>query len=235
MTTNEIAKTEAPRPRRPSAIARAWRRYVYAQFGNPHGPVGLLAGRIMLRKQSNVRRNLWTVDLLALRRGMHVLEIGHGPGFALQQVCARLGDDGSAVGFDRSAAMTGMARRRNRAAVAAGRLRLLTGTVEPDQMGRFGALDGPFDRIYAVNVVHFWTDPIAVLCNLAQRLAPSGRLLITLQPRSGDRSEDGVRAAGALLAERLRAAGLADVRVDLLQSVTPMAVCVSGGRSDNAG
>ena len=92
---------------------------LFAQFRNPHGPLGWVAGRIMSKRESNVARTLATVDLLETCTGDRVLEIGHGPGVGLEAALAVSGD---VVGLERSTSMRSMAARRNRAAVRDGRL-----------------------------------------------------------------------------------------------------------------
>lgn len=47
-------------------MTNALRRRAIEQFGNPHGLVGRLAGRIMASRSSNIERNRWAVDLLDL-------------------------------------------------------------------------------------------------------------------------------------------------------------------------
>lgn len=211
----------------PSALMR----YLFSQFGRPRGLIGWLAGSVMGQRSSNLLRNRWAVDLLELEPGMRVLEIGYGPGFALQQVCERLGEAGRAFGLDHSETMTRMAWRRNRAAIDAGKLRLFTGSAEGDALDKVAELAGPFDRIYAVNVNMFWSDPVSVLRTLSDRLGGGGRIHLTLQPRAGDRTEEGVLATAEKIACDMSAAGLKDVTTETFRDVTPMAICVLGRKS----
>ncbi len=46
-----------------------------AQFHHPKGFLGIIAGRIMANRESNLARNRWTVDLLNLQPDDHVLEL----------------------------------------------------------------------------------------------------------------------------------------------------------------
>jgi SAM-dependent methyltransferase len=68
--------------------------------------------------------------------------------------------------------MIAQATRRNRAAVAAGRLALELG--DATEAPRLG----PFDLIAAVHVIYFWPDPLAPLTALREALAPGGTLAI---------------------------------------------------------
>ena len=49
---------------------------VVRQFGKPTGTLGVLAGLVMSRRQSNRQRNDWTLDLLDIRPADRVLEPG---------------------------------------------------------------------------------------------------------------------------------------------------------------
>ena len=68
--------------------------------------VGRLAGWIMAHRRSNIERNRWTVGLLDIQETDHVLELGFGPGLAIEQV-ACLATKGRVVGIDHSASHGG--------------------------------------------------------------------------------------------------------------------------------
>jgi SAM-dependent methyltransferase len=211
-------------------MGNALKSYLIGQFKNPRGLVGAMAGQIMRRRASNVRRNLWTVELMGLNPTNRVLEIGYGPGFALAHVCKQL-TEGMATGLDHSETMFKMARRRNARAITNGKLKLLLGSVEDQSMLHNIALSGPFNVIFAVNVAMFWHKPIDVLQRLRRCLDDGGDILLTFQPRSGAQTDAAAMAAGEHLAEKMRAAGLSDIRIERLKSVTPMIVCVIGSKA----
>ena len=207
------------------------KRVLIGQFMKPHGILGIAAGWIMASRESNRKRNLWTVDLMELEPSHRVLEVGHGPGFALEQVGRRL-DDGVAAGLDHSRTMHNMARARNRKAVANGRLELRLNAVEDMEHTADAVLQGPFDRIFAVNAVMLWTDPPRVHGILRERLRPGGRIHLTYQPRTGDRTDAASLAAADSIQAQLVDAGYGEVRVETLRTVSPMAVCVIGTRGE---
>jgi SAM-dependent methyltransferase len=211
-------------------VGPAVKRYVISQFHHPRGPMGRLAGWIMASRGSNRKRNAWTIDLLDLQPTHRVLEIGHGPGLALELACRRI-SRGQVIGFDHSQAMHDMARARNGAAIEAGRLKLRVGSVDGLAHMPDPDLAGPFDRVFGVNVVMFWNDPAAVLRVLQDRLAPGGWLALTHQPRCGQKTDAAARATADEVAEAMRAAWLTSIRIEYLTEVSPMAVCVIGVRS----
>jgi hypothetical protein len=70
--------------------------------------------------------------------------------------------------------MVAEAARRNRAAIAAGRRRLVRGEASAASMF------APLDLILAVHVVYFWADPVAPLEQLRAALTPGGVLALGL-------------------------------------------------------
>ena len=181
----------------------------------------------MAGRSSNLKRNLWTIELMDLMPTDRVLEIGFGPGFALEQVCGHL-SGGKAVGLDRSEAMLRMAQRRNRKAISKGRLELVLGSIEDPETLYHCSLSGPFDAIYAVNVAMFWREPVETLGTLHARLAVNGRVLLTFQPRTGAHTDAASKAAGEKMAKQMRDVGFSEVSFECLKIVSPMAVCVIG-------
>jgi SAM-dependent methyltransferase len=200
------------------------RSYLVGQFARPHGVAGRLAGWIMAHRPSNRQRNLWTVRLLAVQPADRILEIGCGPGVALA-ACARLLASGRAVGVDHSPTALAQAQRRNRRAIADGRIELRLGGLDalpqPDQ---------PFDKVFLVNVVQFLPDPAQALRALARITTAGGLVAVTYQPRQ----KNPTRADALAMAERTRkamqAAGLADLRIEELPLRLVPAVCVLGRR-----
>ncbi len=211
-------------------MGNALKAYLIGQFKNPRGFVGALAGQIMRQRASNVKRNLWTVELMDLSPADRVLEIGYGPGFALSEVCKRV-TEGMAIGLDHSETMFKMARRRNQKSIQDENLKLIVGSAEDESAWHETSLSGPFNVIFAVNVAMFWREPIAVLKTLHTRLSQSGQVFLSFQPRSGVRTDAAALAAGERMAGQMRAAGLVDIRIESLKSVSPMAVCVIGSKA----
>lgn len=207
--------------------------HVVSQFGRPHGALGRLVGFIMATRASNRARNRWTVEQLELEPNHRVLELGFGPGLALQQVAQAL-PTGLVVGCEHSAQMLRAATRQNRAAIAQGRMRLWRASIE-DVAARRTVITGPFDRIFGVNVAMFITDWPTVFRGLATLLAPGGRLLVTHQPRMGDTSAEAAHRTAAELSQAMRAAGLSHGTIRTLARLDPPAVCVVGTQPDQRG
>lgn len=202
-------------------IARAWRAAA-RQFGRPSGLAGRLAGWIMARRPSNRERNRRTVELLGIGPEDSVLEIGFGPGVALEDV-ARRATRGRIVGIDHSPLMVAMASRRNAAAIADGRMTLRVAPAEP-----LPDLGGGFDKALAVNVAMFWSEPVATLRRIRAQLRPGGTLALTFQPRQRGATDEDARRRAETLAATMRDAGYAGVRVEMLPMAPVAAACVIG-------
>jgi trans-aconitate methyltransferase len=211
----------ATRLRRRVTVLLAFRLGLVRQFHHPTGPVGRVVGRIMATRSSNVQRNRWAVDQLAVRPTDRVLEIGFGPGVALEALLARV-TDGVVHGIDHSELMVRMAGRRNARALADGRLRLTHAGVADldDELA-------PLDLILAVNNMGMWPDPPAQLRRLERLLGPGGRIAIGLQPRMPGADAATARQAGEEIAGQLADAGLPAVETHQLDLQPPMVLVVA--------
>ncbi len=167
------------------------RHYVDIVLGRhyacPRGLIGRLVGERMVRQHGP--ETLWTVSLLGIERGDWVLEIGFGAGRAVELVAGQT-VDGHVAGVDLSRTMVRAATRRNRRAVAAGR-------VAPRQ-GDVAALpyaDGQFDKVLSIHALYFWPDPERALAEIYRVLRPGGRMALTLSPgKVGEAEDAGYRA-----------------------------------------
>jgi ubiquinone/menaquinone biosynthesis C-methylase UbiE len=177
--------------------------YIISQFGNPRGPIGRLVGMIMAYE--NRERNAWAVSLLKVQAADRVLEIGPGPGWALERVAA-LATSGFVAGVDRSQTMVQVATKRNAAAVREGRVAV--------QLGSALALPydtASFNKVLAVNTLHHWPDSLSGLREACRMLMPGGVVVIVEQPRAAT-SEDGLRELTQKLVDQLANAGFRHIR-----------------------
>lgn len=217
--TDHLLLPHDDRAARPSPVARHLRR----QFHRPDGPVGSVVGWILANRPSNVRRSRFLVDqVLELEPGHHVMELGPGPGRTLADA-ARHVTEGRLVAVDHSEVMLRHCADRNRELVADDRLMLVNADAQelpPDLVG--------FDRIWAMNVWHFWSDQEEAVVDLARRLAPGGRLVIGHQPRASSTGVADADAARRCLRDQMIDAGL-EVD-DRLLDLDPPAVFVLGRR-----
>jgi cyclopropane fatty-acyl-phospholipid synthase-like methyltransferase len=174
----------------------------------------------MATRPSNRERNRRTIELLDIQPDDWVLEIGYGPGLAIQWAAERA-VRGKVVGVDHSEVMRRQAERRNEREIAAGRVELHTAAL--DALPEF---DGRFDKVLAVNVFMFWPDAVGALARLAALMKHGGTIALTYQPRMQAATSEDTRRGGAQIADRLRAAGFSDVRTEILPMKPVDAVCV---------
>jgi SAM-dependent methyltransferase len=140
---------------------------IRSPFALPSGLRGRLAGRLMLR----INRQREVLDLLDVRPGSDVLEIGYGPGGLidlLQQSPA-----GRICGADPSPQMRDLAARRHRGGIASGRIDLRLGSAAGT-----GFAGAEFDRVASVNNVAIWPDLEAGVGEAHRVTRPGGRVLI---------------------------------------------------------
>ncbi|MFB9237611.1 class I SAM-dependent methyltransferase [Plantactinospora siamensis] len=141
---------------------------VTSPFAMPRGLLGRLAGLFMLR--ANRQDDL--LNLLDVRAGERVLEVGYGPGALIRLIAERTGAT-LVQGVDPAREMRTLAAKNNRAAIQTGRVDLRIGSA-----ARTGLPDGSVDRIVSVNTVAIWPDLDAGLRELRRVLRPGGTLLI---------------------------------------------------------
>jgi ubiquinone/menaquinone biosynthesis C-methylase UbiE len=173
------------------------------QAQKPRGVMGVAMGCLMQRL--NAAQNLATVEALEPRPGAAVLEIGFGPGHALEMLAQRR-PLGLVAGVDHSELMVETARRRleRRRGAAALDLRCGEACALPFD-------DEQFDLVYAVNSYHLWPEKADALAEMTGVLRPGGDLMLSIRDfRMEGRFEPAGKGAATALeaAERMKDFGL---------------------------
>ena len=130
----------------------------------------------------NPKSNLAAVELLSLKADDRFLDLGCGPGAALEHADAT---GAETAGIDPSPAMVERAARRVRDA------EVREGSAESIPFE-----DDRFTAALAVSTYHHWADPEAGLAEVRRVLTPGGRLLI-LERKLKKSSGHGIDATGA--------------------------------------
>lgn len=143
------------------------------QAMKPRGPMGVVMGWLLER--GNAAQNRATVEALEPPRGGAVLEVGFGPGHALEML-ASTRPLGLLAGVDHSELMVETARRRlaRRRGDAALDLRL-------GDAGELPFDDERFDLVYAVNSFHQWPAKEDALAEMAGVLRPGGDVVLSIR------------------------------------------------------
>jgi ubiquinone/menaquinone biosynthesis C-methylase UbiE len=180
-----------------------------SQFAHPEGWLGRLVGMILALK--NRERNAWTISMLDIQPDDQVLEIGFGPGQAIQEV-AKLTPNGFVAGIDLSDTMVAQASKRNAAAIRSRRVLLQQGAESPLPFE-----NNKFNKVFAVNSMQFWSNPIAGLQEVRRVLKPGGRVVLTIQPMWAKTEED-VQMVSEKLVFQLKQVGFKHVCLETRQS-----------------
>lgn len=189
------------------------------QLGNPRGLRGRMIGWVLAKNNASI--NAWIVQLLDIQPTDHILEVGCGPGLAIQGFAARA-THGLVKGIDPSPVMVKQARKRNAAAIKTGGVEIQQGDASKLPYG-----DDSFDKVVGVHVIYFWPDAVATLQELRRVLQPGGLvamgfLLEKNVPRLTQKAfaQTGARLYPAAedVAALLSAAGFTRVRVEMQQA-----------------
>ncbi len=139
----------------PRIYERFWRPVVLRVFVGLSGPRAAEERRMAL-------------EMLALRAGDWVLDVGCGPGNYTRHLALATGD-GLAVGLDASEAMVAAAAERG----GGENLAYLRGDACALPFD-----DGAFDACCSVGVIHMVDEPLVALAEMTRVLAPGGRLVV---------------------------------------------------------
>lgn len=149
---------------------------VAAQLRKPDGDMGKEMGERM--NQGNYLMNKNTIELLAPAAGDHILEIGMGNGHFIKDIVSVDTSIGY-TGCDYSEVMVAEAAERNKSFVDNGQVRVVHG-----QANALPFDDDVFNKVFTINTIYFWEDPLKELAEIRRVLQPGGRLIIAIRPAS---------------------------------------------------
>lgn len=147
-----------------------------AQLRQPHGDKGIEVGEMM--HASNIGMTRHAIECLDLKDGEAVLELGHGNAAHLSELF-QLRNQLHYSGLDISELMHEEATKLNRVWIEKGiaSFHLYDGIQIPFQ-------NNSFDKIFTVNTIYFWEEPLAMLGELHRVIRPGGRLTISYGQRN---------------------------------------------------
>ncbi|GHO88411.1 class I SAM-dependent methyltransferase [Dictyobacter formicarum] len=188
-------------------------------FAHPQGLAGRLGAMIMARFTK--QRNLWTISLLDLQPGDHILEVGFGPGVLIQELATRV-PEGFIAGVDASPLMVKQATRRNKESIQRKHVSLREGSALTLPFE-----DNLFDLTLSANSVHIWPDQLTGVKEMYRVLKKGGRIALVVQPVWAKTDQE-VKDVGADLLTWLRNAGFQQTRLEF-KTMKPIAsVCALG-------
>jgi ubiquinone/menaquinone biosynthesis C-methylase UbiE len=144
--------------------------FIARQSARPSGLIGRVIAGVMAHETSDLNER--AVRLLGPSPSDRVLEVGFGHGRTIERL-AGVVNNGRVCGIDASELMLNMAVRRNRRAIAEGRVELRKGDCASIP---FDAAS--FDGALSVHTLYFWSDPAACLREIRRVLRPGARLVL---------------------------------------------------------
>ncbi len=136
------------------------------QLRKPEDDPGREVGKVMV--QYNAEPYAFIFKCINVQPNDHVLEIGFGPGEGIAEA-VRLTPDGYVAGIDHSQTMLTVAEERNHRAIMQEHVELTLGNA-----AQLPYQDESFDKVFAVNVFHFWPEPLRELTECKRVLKPNG-------------------------------------------------------------
>ncbi len=147
-------------------------REMARQLGNPSGEGGIKTAEMMNISNQGMIAN--TIALLDIQPGDQILEIGPGNGKHVASVLDSF-DSVYYTGMDISETMIAAAHALNAESVLAGKA---TFTLSNGKTIPFSA--HTFDKIFTVNTVYFWKNPLQYATEIYRVLKPNGTFNMSL-------------------------------------------------------
>jgi len=145
------------------------RTFIANQCRKPEGFFGRLMARLL--ESRNKKTNDWIISLMDIRDNDSLLEVGYGPGYAINRI-AHAFKHVKISGIDFSELMWKKASRRNHVFILTKRVDLVCGDLI-DYKGK-----NEFSKIYGVNVVYFWNDLDKYLAKIFKLLKKKGEVFL---------------------------------------------------------
>jgi ubiquinone/menaquinone biosynthesis C-methylase UbiE len=200
------------------------------QAETPRGAAGAVMAWLL--RGGDALQNRATVDALDPPPGAAVLEVGCGPGHALQML-ARTRPLGLVAGVDASEPMVARARRRLDGGRGDAALDLRVG-----EAGDLPFPDECFDVVFAINAFHQWPDQHRALAEMAGVLKPAGDLMLSIRDvRTASRFNPPGRGAetAKAAADMLKDIGLQVRQREVVHSAARATLLVRGRKCGRAG
>ncbi|AZA93267.1 Rebeccamycin O-methyltransferase [Chryseobacterium nakagawai] len=143
-------------------------------LANPQGEKGVEIGEMM--NTTNISMTLESIRALLIEDDEHILEIGHGNAGHLKNIL-NLAKGLKYKGVDISETMYQEAKRLNHEFENQAEFILYEGTKLPFE-------DETFDKIFTVNTVYFWKNPVEFLNEVCRVLKDNGTFVLTFGQRN---------------------------------------------------
>lgn len=142
-------------------------------LANPQGEKGVEIGEMM--NATNIGMTLESIKTLLIEDAEHILEIGHGNAGHLKSILNKA-KDLTYTGIDISETMRKEAKNLNKEFKDQADFILYEGRKLPFE-------DEVFDKIFTVNTVYFWENPVEFLNDVYRVLKNTGTFVLTFAQR----------------------------------------------------
>lgn len=142
-------------------------------LANPQGEKGVEIGEMM--NATNIGMTLESIKTLLIEDAEHILEIGHGNAGHLKSILNKA-KDLTYTGIDISETMRKEAQNLNKEFKDQADFILYEGRKLPFE-------DEVFDKIFTVNTVYFWENPVEFLNEIYRVLKNTGTFVLTFAQR----------------------------------------------------
>lgn len=142
-------------------------------LANPQGEKGIEIGEMM--NATNISMTLESIKTLVIDDEQQILEIGHGNAAHLKSIMS-LAKNLRYTGIDISETMHNEAKRLNKEFESEADFVLYEGKRLPFR-------DRSFDKIFTVNTVYFWENPVEFLNEIYRVLKDDGTFVLTFGQR----------------------------------------------------
>lgn len=143
-------------------------------------PTGIFGRFYMSRifEKGNSELNAFVKEILSAKGNDNILEIGCGTGMLLTQIAGDL-DDGFIEGIDFSKSMISVAQKKRINHINSKKIVIRHGDFD-----EFKFEFNYYNKIFSVNTIYFWKDPIATVSKIFDLLKPKGMLVLGFHDKS---------------------------------------------------
>ena len=141
-------------------------------------PSGMMGGKVgsMMNKANEFLYD-FTLGVMQPANNDAILEIGFGNGKFFDKIFSKA-EGLKVTGLDFSETMFNAAKENNKEAVAKGKLALQFGSSD-----KLPFANNCFDKIFCINVIYFWDNPIEHLKEIYRVLKPGGKFYATVRTK----------------------------------------------------
>lgn len=161
------------------------REFIDSHYKTPRGIVGTYIGEKMVRQHKI--ETIWSLELMNIRQGDRILELGCGPGYAIKLIFEKnLAEE--IIGLDISSTMIKSARIRNKKSINEQRVKLVQAN-----FNKLPFHNENFNTVFSIQTIYFWNDIAATLSEIFRVLKPKGVVILTFSDGKEDESWEGIR------------------------------------------